>query len=182
MASTPSISEQQAFPVLDVPQIARLRAFGTVKDTHPGEVLFDVGECAYSLVVVLEGATDIVDRANTDHVLKTSGPGEFNGELGLLTGQSAFTACIISKPGKVLIVPHAGVHEIIATIPDLSNILVTTFAARRQILMLSAVASLTIIGREEDAEALRLLIAWCRHRPDDVDVDFRNCDLIGRRT
>jgi thioredoxin reductase (NADPH) len=93
MASTPSISEQQAFPVLDVPQIARLRAFGTVKDTHPGEVLFDVGECAYSLVVVLEGATDIVDRANTDHVLKTSGPGEFNGELGLLTGQSAFTAC-----------------------------------------------------------------------------------------
>jgi thioredoxin reductase (NADPH) len=86
------------------------------------------------------------------------------------------------QPGKVLIVPHAGVHEIIATIPDLSNILVTTFAARRQILMLSAVASLTIIGREEDAEALRLLIAWCRHRPDDVDVDFRNCDLIGRRT
>jgi hypothetical protein len=25
-------------------------------------------------------------------------------------------------------------------------------------------------------------VAWCRHRPDDVDVDFRNCDLIGRRT
>ena len=164
MASTPSISEQQAFPVLDVPQIARLRAFGTVKDTHPGEVLFDVGECAYSLVVVLEGATDIVDRANADHVLKTHGPGEFNGELGLLTGQSAFTACIISKPGKVLIVPPAGVHEIIATIPDLSNILVTAFAARRQILMLSAVASLTIIGREEDAEALRLLEFADRNR------------------
>ncbi len=164
MASTPSILEQQAFPVLDVPQIARLRAFGTVKDTHPGEVLFDVGECAYSLVVVLEGAADIVDRANADHVLKTSGPGEFNGELGLLTGQSAFTACIISKPGKVLIVPPAGVHEIIATIPDLSNILVTAFAARRQILMLSAVASLTIIGREEDAEALRLLEFVDRNR------------------
>jgi len=201
MASTPSISEQQAFPVLDVPQIARLRAFGTVKDTHPGEVLFDVGECAYSLVVVLEGATDIVDRANTDHVLKTSGPGEFNGELGLLTGQSAFTACIISKPGKVLIVPHAGVHEIIATIPDLSNILVTAFAARRQILMLSAVASLTIIGREEDAEALRLLefadrnripYRWLDpHNPSDTSAiatcgspegDMFRVVLDGRRT
>ena len=201
MASTPSISEQQAFPVLDVPQIARLRAFGTVKDTHPGEVLFDVGECAYSLVVVLEGATDIVDRANTDHVLKTSGPGEFNGELGLLTGQSAFTACIISKPGKVLIVPPAGVHEIIATIPDLSNILVTAFAARRQILMLSAVASLTIIGREEDAEALRLLefadrnripYRWLDpHNPSDTSAiatcgspegDMFRVVLDGRRT
>jgi thioredoxin reductase (NADPH) len=117
ITSTPSISEQQAFPVLDVPQIARLRAFGTVKDTHPGEVLFDVGECA------LEGATDIVDRANTDHVLKTSGPGEFNGELGLLTGQSAFTACIISKPGKVLIVPPAGVHDdaLAAGFPDIAG-------------------------------------------------------------
>jgi hypothetical protein len=59
----------------------------------------------------------------------------------------------------------AGVHEIIATIPDLSNILVTAFAARRQILMLSAVASLTIIGREEDAEALRLLEFADRNRP-----------------
>jgi thioredoxin reductase (NADPH) len=71
--------EQQAFPILDVQQIARLRPFGTVKQTHAEDVLFDVGETGYDLVVVLEGETKTVDRANDDHVLKTNGLGEFNG-------------------------------------------------------------------------------------------------------
>lgn len=118
------VLEQQAFPVLSSAQIARLRAFGTVKATHAGEVLFDVGDPDYGLVVVLDGETAIVDRANRDKVLKTSGPGEFNGELGLLNGQETF-ACIVRKSGKILLVPRAGINEIIATIPELSELLVT---------------------------------------------------------
>jgi thioredoxin reductase (NADPH) len=164
MASASSILEQQAFPVLKTRQIAHLRSFGTVKNTHAGEVLFDIADANYGLVVVLDGETEVVDRANADHVLRTSGPGEFNGELGLLNGQSAFAACIVRKPGKALLVPRAGVHEIIATIPELSQLLVTAFAARRQLLMQSAVASLTIIGRDEKAGVLRLLEFADRNR------------------
>ncbi len=135
MASTSSILEQQAFPVLNIAQIARLRSFGTVKATHAGEVLFNIADPDYGLVVVLDGETEVIDRANGDRILKKSGPGEFNGELGLLNGQSAFAACIVSKQGEVLLVPRAGVHEIIATIPELSEVLVTAFTARRQLLM-----------------------------------------------
>ena len=163
MANT-AILEQQAFPVLGSAQIARLRAFGTVKATTAGEVLFDIGDPDYGLVVVLDGETAVVDRANRDKVLKTSGPGEFNGELGLLNGQGAFAACIIRKSGKVLLVPRAAVNEIIATIPVLSELLVTAFAARRQLLMQSAVGSLTIIGRDEEPDVLRLLEFADRNR------------------
>lgn len=174
--STPSVLEQQAFPVFEVSQIARLRSHGTVKSTRSGEVLFDVGACAYDLVVVLEGKTDIVDRAMGDHVLRTSGPGEFNGEIGLITGQKAFAACIVLQSGKVLLVPSSEVREIIATVPELSDILVTAFAARRQLLMRSAVGSLTVIGWNDSAEVLRLLEFADRNRvpyrwldPDKAD-------------
>ncbi|WP_046863891.1 FAD-dependent oxidoreductase [Microvirga massiliensis] len=191
MANTFSVLEEQAFPVLTSEQIARLGSFGASKATQPGDILFDVGDSGYSLVVVLEGRTDIVDRANGDHVLKTSGPGEFNGELGLLTGQSTFAACIVRQAGKVLLVPPASVHEIVSTMPELSSLLVTAFAARRQLLMASAVASLTIIGRDEDPDVLRLLEFADRNRvpyrwldpdkPKDVPA-ITQCGVTDRGT
>ena len=49
---------------------------------------------------MLEGQTRIVDRANDDRVIRTS-PGEFDGELGILTGQRAFVACVVAEPGTL---------------------------------------------------------------------------------
>ena len=156
--TTPSKApSEKAFPVLDVSQIAKLRPFGKTRKTYTDEVLIEIGDDIPGLFVVLEGHTRIVDRANDDRVIRTSGPGEFNGELGILTGQRAFIACLVSEPGTILFVPSAKVLEIIANIPELSDILVTAFAARRQLLMHDVVASLTIIGPENDSEVLHLL-------------------------
>jgi thioredoxin reductase (NADPH) len=155
---------EQAFPVLDVSQIAKLRPFGTTRKTHTDEVLIEIGDDIPGLFVVLEGQTRTIDRANDNRMIRTSGPGEFNGELGILTGQRAFVACLASSPGTILFVPSANVQEIIANIPELSDILVMAFAARRQLLMRGVVASLTIIGREDDSELLHLLEFADRNR------------------
>jgi thioredoxin reductase (NADPH) len=97
-------------------------------------------------------------------VLQASGPGQFNGELGLLNGQRAFAACIVDEPGQVLLLPPAAVQEIIASVPDISNIFVTAFAARRQLLMANSIASVTIIGSANDAAVMRLLAFVDRNR------------------
>jgi thioredoxin reductase (NADPH) len=157
-------ANEQAFPVLDVSQIAKLRSFGTTRGTHADEILIEIGDDIPGLFVVLEGQTRIVDRANDDRVIRTSGPGEFNGELGILTGQRAFLACVAAESGALLFVPSAKVQEIIANIPELSDILVTAFAARRQLLMHGVVTSLTIIGREGDSKVLDLLEYSDRNR------------------
>jgi thioredoxin reductase (NADPH) len=164
MTNPSAPSDEQAFPVLDVSQIAKLRPLGMTRRTHADEVLIEIGDHISGLFVVLEGQTRIVDRANEDRVIRTSGPREFNGELGILTGQRAFIACVAAEPGTLLFVPSAKVREIIADIPELSDILVTAFAARRQLLMHGVVASLTIIGRENDSEVLRLLEFSDRNR------------------
>jgi thioredoxin reductase (NADPH) len=164
MAHSLSVLEAQAFPVLTVSQISSLRPFGATQTAHAGEILIEVGDTIAGLFVVLQGTTSILDRANDDKVLRTSGPGEFNGELGLLTGQRAFVACVVNEPATLLFVQSSSVHEIIATIPTLGDILVTAFAARRQLLMRDVVDSLTIIGGENDSNVLHLLEFADRNR------------------
>jgi thioredoxin reductase (NADPH) len=164
MQKTPSILELQAFPVLTASQIAQLHSFGSVKTTFEGDVLFDLEDSSYCLVVVLEGQTAVIDRGNKDRVLKTSGAGEFNGELGLLTGQRTFTACIVRERGKALIIPPDRVHYIVENIPELSVLLVTAFAARRQLLMQSSLGSLTIVGSDQNPKVSRLIEFSDRNR------------------
>jgi thioredoxin reductase (NADPH) len=167
--------ERQAFPRLSEEQIGLLRRYGEVRRTRAGDVLFEVGDRGYSMVVVLSGCTEIVDRSEgIDRHINTGRPGDFHGELGLLTGQTVFAACVVREPGEVLIVPPAAVHEVIETNPALSDVLVTAFTARRQILMRSAAATLTLIGPEGSPGLLRLKEFVLRNRipsrwlaPDD---------------
>src|SRR5205085_4901230 len=117
MSNYSAASDEQSFPVLDVSQIAELRPFGRTLRACADEVLIEIGDDIPGLFVVLEGQTSIIDRANEDRVIRTSGPGEFNGELGILTAQRAFVACVVTEPGMLLFVPSAKVREIIANIP-----------------------------------------------------------------
>jgi thioredoxin reductase (NADPH) len=175
MSDLQSKIQPQAFSELTDEQIALLRPFGEVRPTEAGEVLYEVGDATYPLVVVLSGQTEIVDRSDeSDQVIATTGPGGFNGELGLLTGQTVFAACVVREPGEVLLIPPTAVHEAIETIPVLSDVLITAFAWRRQVLMRVAAATLTLIGPDASPSILHLQEFVSRNRipsrwfpPDD---------------
>ena len=47
--------QPQAFSELTDDQIALLRPFGEVRATEAGEVLYEVGDATYPLIVVLNG-------------------------------------------------------------------------------------------------------------------------------
>ena len=108
MSDLDAETQRQAFPILTDEQIALLRPFGEVQATKAGDVLFEAGDATYPLVVVLSGQTKVVDRSEgSDQLITTTGPGGFNGELGLLTGQTVFATCIVREPGEVLLIPPA---------------------------------------------------------------------------
>jgi thioredoxin reductase (NADPH) len=157
MSMKPPALEHQAFPLLSAEQIALLRPFGEVRQTQAGDVLFEVGDRDYPFVVVLSGETEVVDRSEgIDRHVTTGPPGHFHGELGLLTGQTVFAAGVVRQPGEVLVISQECVREIINTIPELSDLLITAFAARRKMLMRAAASTLTLIGRETSPNVLRL--------------------------
>ena len=163
-----ALTQAGRFPVLDAAQLEVLRSYGTEQAVVPGEVLFAEGDETYDLIVVLEGEVHVVGNAGrrAEAVIATYGPGQFLGEIGLLTGQRAFGAAVVRTAGRVLRVPAAQVRVIMAQEPGLSELILRTFLIRHANLTTMG-AGLTLIGSRFDADTRRI---WrccpaiaCRH-------------------
>jgi len=84
-------SEAIAYPVLDDSQQARLRRYGTTRRVTAGEILYSPGDDSCDLLVVLSGEVVVSNDALGRSVeLARHGPGQFAGELNMLTGQRPF--------------------------------------------------------------------------------------------
>ncbi|MDQ2655016.1 MAG: cyclic nucleotide-binding domain-containing protein, partial [Chloroflexota bacterium] len=146
---------QSAFPTLTDEHIALLKPLGEVRQTDVGDVLFTSGKRPVMMVVVLSGRIEVVESTDgAERVITTTGPGQFVGELSLLTGQTPFATCVVREPGEVLLIPAESVQRVVATMPAVSDILVTAFAARRQLLLHVGGASLTLIGNSSSPDVL----------------------------
>jgi thioredoxin reductase (NADPH) len=151
--------------VLDAAQLDVLRSYGTEQEIAPGDVLFDVGDETYDLIVVLDGEVEIVGNADqaADTAIVTYRPGQFTGEIGLLTGQRAFLAAVAMTQGRILRVPAARVREIMAQEAGLSELILRTFLIRHANLT-SMGAGLTLIGSRFDSDTRRILEVLSRNR------------------
>ena len=144
-----------AFPTLTPKQVDMLRPMGEIRKTAAGDILFAAGKRPVMMVVVLSGRTEVVESTDgEERVVSSTTPGQFVGELTLLTGQTPFATCIVREPGEVLLISAETVQRIVATMPELSDILVPAFAARRQLLLRIAGASLTLIGNSSSPDVL----------------------------
>jgi thioredoxin reductase (NADPH) len=171
-------------PTLSAQQIEILRRFGEVRTCQQGELIYAAGVNQPCLVVVLSGRVCVTDTSDgVDQTLLVAEPGQFTGELSLLTGQLAFASCEMLDAGEVLIVPPDRVRMAIATVPSLGDVLVTTFSLRRRKLMEFAANTLTLIGPRTSQRLLRVAEFVDRNRipyrwlkPDDPAA----LELLGR--
>jgi thioredoxin reductase (NADPH) len=152
-------------PVLDAAQLEVLRRYGREHEMAAGEVLFAAGDATYDLIVVLAGEARIVERLGQpgETVLARYGPGQFLGEIGLLTGQRAYLSAAAATAGRLLRVPVPQVRVIMAQEPGLSELILRTFLLRHAILT-GRGSGLTLIGSRFDAGTRRLLEVLARNR------------------
>ena len=160
--------EGPAFPRLTEAQFARLTSFGTPETVEAGEVLYGPGDPTYDLIVV-EGATvEIVQPATRDapeESLVRFGPGAFLGELNLLTGQAVYLIARVVENGRVHRIAPASFRRLMAEDPELSDILLEAFQARREILTHNGASrGLEIIGSAMDPASLALRTYAARRR------------------
>ncbi len=171
----------EIFPTLTSGQIERLRAFGEERDVAAGEYLVRTGDRRYPLIVVLSGQTEILDTTSgEDRLVNRTNPGEFNGELGMLTGMRALIDCRVVEAGRVLLLSPEAVAEVIRTVPDVGDVLVTAFAARRLNMMRQAGGTLAIVGSPTSPDALALLEYVDRNRVPHTWYDVDDPAAPGR--
>src|SRR5579862_2555309 len=115
----------EARPLLGESQLATLRRYGDESQVEQGDLLFADGDNTYDLIVILEGAVDIVDHYGKPEaqLIISYGAREFLGEKGLLTGQRVFLTAVATQPGRVLRIPIEQVRTIMAEEADLSDYL-----------------------------------------------------------
>ena len=137
--------------------VATLEAHGERRSVAGGEILYRVEDRQYPLVYAISATLQIRDPDGM--VLGVMEPGQFTGELALLFGQTAFADCVAVTPGEVLLVAPQTIAELVQVDPEVSDVLLPAFAARRLLLMQRQQGTLTLVGHE-GAPALQRLLEY----------------------
>ncbi len=173
-------SEQTAFPTLSTNELSRLQAFGEVRATRPGEVLFQEGDPNYHFIVILAGEVAIVARPeDAANPVAVHGPGRFLGELNMLTGQAVYLAAVVREVGQVLRITPEKLREVVATVPGLSELILNAFIARRALLLTRASAGLKIVGSRYSQDTLRLREFAARNQLPHSWLDLDDDEAAG---
>ena len=165
---------EQALPRLDERQLADLMGFGQRRRYAAGATLFSQGERHVGMFVVLSGSIEIV-RQTTDgeERLVTYEAGGFSGEVGLLAGRAALVSCRAREDCEVLAVDEAGLHRLIVTHAELSELIMRAFILRRVAMLEATTASITLVGSRLQSETHRLRQFLVRN---GQPVDFRDLE------
>jgi thioredoxin reductase (NADPH) len=137
--------------------VAALEARGERRSVAVGEVLYRVDDRQYPFVYAVSATLEVRDPDAM--VLGVLEPGQFTGEMGLLLGQTSFADCIAVESGEVLLVAPLAIADLVQVDPEVSDILLPAFAARRLLLMQRQQGTLTLVGHE-GAPALQRVLEY----------------------
>lgn len=139
-----------AFPRLDDAHMGALErcAGATLKHYATADKLIEVGERGFKFFVIKSGEILIVDESSeTPTILAVLGRGQFTGDVAHLSGGPSLVSAVARVDCDVYEVAAEGVREIINRFPDLGDVILQAFIARRQLLRQSAVfRGLRVIG------------------------------------
>src|SRR5437870_261146 len=81
-----AVSQDTAFPQLTTAEIELVRPLARARDHADGEIVFRAGDHDIDLCVVESGELAILNPTDGGKVVVTHKPGQFSGDIDLLTG------------------------------------------------------------------------------------------------
>ncbi len=162
------------FPRLTSALVARVAAHGRTRPMHDGEVLFDAGDPAAPFLLVLAGEIEVVRRtADGEELIAVFGPGQFTGEVNLLSGRRSLVRARAHASGEVIEIDRERLLGLVQTDAEISEILMRAFILRRVELMARGLGDVIVIGSRHCAGTLRVkeFLARNVHPFTYVDLD-----------
>ena len=173
----------QAFPVLTSGQIDRIRAMSKLRRVEVGEILFDSGHTDVPFFVLLSGAMEIVQpELGGERTIAVHHPGEFTGEMTMISGRRSLARGRITEAGDVLELSGLGLRSLIAKDAELSDIFMRAFILRRLELIRLGFGSVILMGSRYSPDTLRLREFLTRNGQPytyvDLDTDKTSEELL----
>ena len=175
---------EQMFPVLQPPEIDRLRRFGTVRRYAKGQALFVTGEQAPGMVILIKGSVRVTRRDPLGHSapIVEQKAGEFVAEIGQLSGQPALVDVHAVDDVEALVIPPEDLRAVIIEEPELGERIMRALILRRVILIESGAGGPVLIGPESTPDVVRLQGFLARnaypHQVLDPTRDHEAAELV----
>jgi thioredoxin reductase (NADPH) len=164
-----------AFPKLDDAQIAALGEFATLKSFQAGEKLFASGERDFKFLIVKSGEVEIVDcSSGRDEIVTVHEPGEFTGDIDMLTGRPVVVSAIALTPCEAYEISAADLRRILNDMPQLSDVLLRAFLMRRQLFEESGSTGVRVVGSRYSRDTHRIREFLSKNKVPFTWIDLEN--------
>jgi thioredoxin reductase (NADPH) len=164
----------EIFPTLTPSQIARIGAHARCRAVRAGEVLVEEGSATVPFFVVKTGRID-VHRISPlgEELIASHGPGQFTGEVNMLSGRRALFRMRAGTDGEVIELHRECVQELVQTEAELGLILLRAFILRRVELQSHHMGDVVLVGSLHSRDTLRIQEFLTRngHPYQYVDVE-----------
>jgi thioredoxin reductase (NADPH) len=173
-----------AFPKLDETQIGKLAGctHAEPKWFRDGQVLFAVGQRNMNFFVVKSGEVEIVDRSGDEPKTVTiHRQGEFTGDISHLTGLPAVVSGVARGDCEVYDITGDALRNALNQCPEISDIILQAFIARRQLLHDSpSFTGLRVIGSRYSPDTFRVRDFLAKNRILFTWVDVETDPSVDR--
>jgi thioredoxin reductase (NADPH) len=167
------------FPTLTLAQIRRIAAHGHARPIRRGEVMVEAGERVVPFFVVLRGQVEIVRPSGTaEELVAIHGPGQFSGEVNLLSGRPALLRARVNEPGEVIELDRDRLLALVQTDSEIGELIMRAFIIRRVELIAHGIGDVVLLGSNHCSATLRVKEFLTRngHPYSYIDLD-RDADV-----
>ncbi|MBC2777211.1 FAD-dependent oxidoreductase [Parasphingopyxis marina] len=153
--------------------VTAIHEIGAIRTYETGDIVAAVGDPLDRFVYILDGEIEVVDPQTDGPVFDTTlGPTQFLGDLAFLNAGTMVLAMRARKPTRTIEAPRTAMLALMAKIPELSDHVITVFAARRRRIFEEARSSIKLVGADRDPAVQRCESFLSRNR-----IPFRSYDL-----
>ncbi len=167
-----------AFPKLDEAQMARLERCtrASLRSYRAGQALFEFGDRDSGFFIVKSGEIEIRNPSGgTGRTVTVHGPGEFTGEVSQLTGSPSPVSAVARTDATVYEIPPEALREILKSCPDLSDLILQAFIARRHLQReCGDYTGLRVIGSRYSQDTFRIRDFLARNRVLFIWLDLES--------
>jgi thioredoxin reductase (NADPH) len=168
-----------AFPKLNESHMAALGRcpLTALKRYRDGDKLFEAGARDFKFFIVQSGTVEVVDESgDTPKTIAVHGPGEFTGDVSQLTGGPSLFSGVARGECEVYEVSPDALRQILNNHPDLGDVILQAFLARRQLVTRSGTfTGLRVIGSRYSQDTFRIRDFLAKNRLPftwlDLEVD-----------
>lgn len=141
-----SSTTDDVFPRLTSQELEVVRDFSVENVYADGDIVFRAGQAEIDFLVIDSGALAIVNPTDGNRHIVTHMPGQFAGDIDLITGRPVIVTAIAKGETRLLRVARGDLRQMLNRLPSLGEKLFVAFMRRRELLAQMDALGLRVIG------------------------------------